>query len=141
MMKRLLAAAFAATLIAPSAFAQSAPKTPVAETQIEIFKIAPGQHEAFLRSIAEFDEDNIKAGLPPRQLFIHDNGADWDFLIMQPAHNSPEANARLEQITKARDYKGGINYFLQSRKFFASHTDTVTSGPTTAADYLSGIKR
>jgi hypothetical protein len=35
---------------------------------VEIYRIAPGQHEAFLRLIAKVDEAQAKAGLPPRQL-------------------------------------------------------------------------
>lgn len=35
---------------------------------IEIYRIAPGKHEAFLRDIAAFDKANELAGLPPRQL-------------------------------------------------------------------------
>jgi len=31
------------------------------------------------------DEANRRAGLPPRQLFVHSDGASWDFLLIQDA--------------------------------------------------------
>ena len=51
----------------------------------EIYRIAPGQHEAFMKMIALFDEANRRAGLPPRQMYVHQDGADWDFMLIQPA--------------------------------------------------------
>ena len=42
---------------------------------VEIYRIAPGQHTAFLEAIAKYDEANRIAGLPPRQLYVHSDGA------------------------------------------------------------------
>ena len=104
---------------------------------IEIYRIAPGQHEAFLRAIAQYDEANRRAGLPPRQLYVHSDGASWDFLFIQPAE-TPEANrAALDRAWEEMRLPSGADFFLQFRAFIAEHTDTFVSGPTTAADFLA----
>jgi hypothetical protein len=104
---------------------------------VEIYRIAPGQHEAFLREIARYDEANRLAGLPPRQLFVHSDGASWDFILIQPAKTPPDKAAALDKAWKQLRLPSGADFFLQYRRFIAEHTDTVAIGPTTAADYLA----
>ncbi len=70
------------------------------EMVIEIYRIAPGKHEEFVRQIALFDQANAEAGLPPRQFFVHQGGASWDFLILQPAHHTDEESAKLDAAFK-----------------------------------------
>src|SRR5207249_9953359 len=53
---------------------------PVPRMLVEIYHIAPGQHTAFLEAIAKYDQANRMAGLPPRQLYVHSDGASWDFM-------------------------------------------------------------
>src|SRR5260221_10563963 len=60
----------------PPAEARSMPRV-----QIEIYRIAPGAHADFLKLIARYDEANRIAGLPPRQLYVHQDGASWDYVI------------------------------------------------------------
>ena len=76
-------------LAAAPAFAESK------EMVVEIYRVAPGKHEEFLRQIALLDQANAEAGLPPRQLFVHQGGASFDFVLLQPAHNTDEENAKL----------------------------------------------
>lgn len=115
----------------------AAEPAPVASTQIEIYRIAPGQHEAFLEFIAKCDEANKLAGLPPRQLYVHSDGADWDFMLIQPAKTPPEKAAALDAAWDKLGLPSGSNFFFEIRKYIADHTDSVTKGPTTAADYLA----
>src|SRR5437870_13337324 len=63
---------------------------------VEIYHIAPGQHTAFLEAIAKYDEANRMAGLPPRQLYVHSDGASWDFMLIQPAETPPDKAAALD---------------------------------------------
>jgi hypothetical protein len=42
---------------------------------IEIYRIAPGQHENFLKLIALYDQASKEAGVAPRQLYVHQDGA------------------------------------------------------------------
>ena len=124
-------------LLAQDVATAEKPKPP--RSLVEIYRIAPGKHEEFLRFVAGLDEINIKAGLPPRQLYVHQDGAGWDFIIIQPATTPPEF---ADAFSKAWDESGapsGANFFLKIREFIAEHSDTFATGPTSAADYLSGV--
>ncbi len=150
-MKPVLIAA-AVMLAATPAFAKPkpvvAPAAPVAttpaavpETQVEIYRIAPGQQQAFLEFIAKCDEANRIAGLPPRQLYVHSDGDDWDFILVQPEHTPVD---KAEALDKAWDQVGlpsGANFFFEIRKYIASHSDTDAIGPTTARAYLDSMKK
>jgi hypothetical protein len=106
---------------------------------IEIYQVAPGKHEEFLRQIALFDQANAEAGLPPRQLFVHQGGADWDFLLLQPAHHSDEESARLDSAFKKLGIPQGAKFFVAFRQLIAGHTDTNVEA-TTAAEYLKKLE-
>ena len=108
---------------------------------VEIYHIAPGQHTAFLEAIAKYDEANRIAGLPPRQLYVHEDGASWDFMFLQPAETPPEKAAGLKAAWEKLGLPTGADFFLSFRQFLASHEDTFVSGPTTAADFLASRKK
>jgi hypothetical protein len=135
-MKFALLTALCAFAVAASspAWAQEESETPA--TQIEIYRIAPGQHEAFLKEIARYDQANRMAGVPARQLYVHSDGADWDFILIQPAKYPPDQQAALDKAWKQLGLPSGADFFLNFRRFIADHTDTVAIGPTTAGDYL-----
>lgn len=135
--------ALALLLVSTSpAFAKEAPPAPVVGQQsVEIYHIAPGQHEAFLRFIEKCDEANRIAGLPPRQLFVHSDGADWDFMLIQPSKTPKDKSAALDAAWKKVGLPSGADFFFEIRKFISSHTDTFVSGPTTARDYLGTMAR
>lgn len=138
MMKSILLAT--SLLLCAPTIAAAAEPAPVASTMVEIYRIAPGQHQAFLEFIAKCDEANKLAGLPPRQLYIHSDGADWDFMLLQPARTPPEKSAALDAAWDKVGLPSGSNFFFEIRKYIAEHTDTVAKGPTTAADYLATAK-
>lgn len=125
----LLASAF---LAAPPALGDSE------EMVIEIYRIAPGRHEEFLRQIALYDRANEEAGLPPRQLFVHQGGASWDFLILQPAHHTEEESRKLDAAFKKLGIPQGARFFVSFRELVAEHTDTNVEA-TTAAEYLKKL--
>ena len=135
-----IAVSIALMLPAKSARAQAAPQA-IPESQVEIYRIAPGMQEEFVKFIALCDQANKEAGMPPRQLYVHQDGADWDFLLIQPSHSTPEQ----DKAWRAAATKLGIphdgNFFLAVRKFIAVHTDTATQGPTTAAEWLSQLHK
>ena len=106
---------------------------------VEIYRIAPGQHEAFMRMINLFDEANRRAGLPPRQLFVHQDGASWDFMLIQPADTPPGKEKALADAYKALNTPSGPDFFVKFRAFIAEHSDTFVSGPTTAQDWLKKL--
>ena len=134
-MKRF-ASLFAALFFTASAFAADVP-----HMLVEIYHIAPGQHTAFLEAIAKYDEANKMAGLPPRQLYVHDDGASWDFMLIQPAETPPDKAAALKAAWEKLGLPTGADFFLSFRQYLASHEDTFVYGPTTAADYLATRKK
>ena len=108
------------------------------EMVVEIYRIAPGKHAEFLRQIALLDRANAEAGLPPRQLFVHQDGASWDYLLLQPAHPSDEENARLDTAFKKLGIPQGAKFSIAFRQLIAEHTDTFVEA-TTAAEYLKKL--
>ena len=115
-----------------SAFAESK------DMVVEIYRVAPGKHAEFLREIALYDRANAEAGLPPRQLFVHQGGASWDFLILQPAHHTDEESEKLDAAFKKLGIPQGAKFFVNFRRLIAEHTDTNVEA-TTAADYLKKL--
>lgn len=136
-MKSLWLSALAAVAIAASAPSSAQEESAAPKTMVEIYRIAPGQHEAFLEEIARYDEANRLAGVPPRQLYVHSDGADWDFILIQPDEYPPDKQAALDKAWKQLGLPSGADFFLNYRRFVAEHTDTVAIGPTSAADYLA----
>lgn len=137
-MRRLAVLSLCTVLLAGAA--QAAPPPPAAppgRVLIEIYRIAPGQHEAFLKYIDAYDEANRQAGLPARQLYVHQDGTDWDFVLIQPAETPKDKAAALEAASKRLGVPEGNASFFGIRKFIAEHSDTFALGPTTAKDYLA----
>ena len=131
-MKKLILA----LLVALPAFAADVPRM-----LVEIYRIAPGQHTAFLEAIAKYDEANKLAGLPPRQLYVHSDGASWDFMLIQPAETPEDKKAALAAAWTKLGLPTGADFFLSFRQYIAEHTDTFVSGPTSAAEYLASRKK
>ena len=121
---------------APLAFGADVPTM-----QVELYRIAPGQHVAFLKLIALYDQANVEAGLPPRQLFVHQDGADWDFLILQSAEDwTDQQRTKFRAALTKLGAPQGVKFFLEIRKLMAEHTDTTVKGPTTAGDWLKQLE-
>ena len=110
-----------------------------ADMLVEIYRIAPGQHANFLKLIALYDQASKEAGLAPRQLYVHQDGASWDFLIIQPASVTPEQSRALDAALKRLGAPQGAKFFLEIRSYMAEHSDTFAEGPTTAADWLNKL--
>ena len=106
---------------------------------VEIYRIAPGKHEEFLRQISLYDRANAEAGLPPRQLFVHEGGASWDFMLLQPAHHTDEESEKLDAAFKKLGIPQGAKFFVNFRTLIAEHTDTNVEA-TTAAEYLKKLE-
>jgi hypothetical protein len=105
---------------------------------LEIYRVAPGKHEEFLRHVALLDQANVEAGIPARQLYVHQDGASFDFVILQPAKNTDEQNAKLGEAFKRLGIPGGAKFFVHFRTLIAEHTDTFVE-KTTAGDYLKKL--
>ena len=133
MNKRFIVPFLVAGLLATApAFAESK------DMLLEIYRVAPGKHEEFLRHLALLDQANVEAGLQPRQLFVHQDGASFDFVLIQPAHRTDEENAKLSAAFKRLGIPGGAKFFVHFRTLIAEHTDTFVE-QTTAAEYLKKL--
>ena len=122
--------------------AQTTPAAPPEPTRmlVEIYRIAPGMHTAFLEEIEKYDAVSRSVGLPPRQLYVHSDGASWDFMLIQQAATPPDKSEALAAAWDKAKMPSGADFFLNFRRFIAEHEDTFVRGPTTAADYLASRK-
>jgi hypothetical protein len=115
---------------------------PWPEAQFEIFKLAPGKHEAFIRKLAQWDQVSAAGGQPATQIFIHDHGADWDVLLFKPFPKTPitpAQQAAMDAKAEELHLKTGPAFFLEMRENVAAHTDSKTQGPLTAAQWLARL--
>jgi hypothetical protein len=107
---------------------------------VEIYRVAPGRHLEFLQMIALFDQASREAGIPPRDLYVHQDGANWDFMLIQNADYTDEQSAKLAKVWERMGLPRGANFFLEFRKNIAEHSDTFVEGPTTAEAWLKKVK-
>ena len=131
----------AQTTPAPAAVAETAAPQGPQKMLVEIYRIAPGQHLAFLEAIASYDKANKMAGLPPRQLYVHRDGASWDFMLIQPAEIPDDQSEAHGKAWEKLGLPSGADFFLSFRQFIASHEDTFVTGPTSAEEYLATRKK
>jgi len=132
LLKRAAAAALLATVSMTPALADP-------EKMIEIYHIAPGKQVQFLKLIALYDQANLEAGLPARELYVHSDGASWDFLLIQDEDVEPaKAKVRNEALKKL-GAPTGAKFWIAIRETIAEHTDTIATGPTTAGDWLKKL--
>lgn len=134
--------------LAPAAQAQQATSAepaadaPWPEAWFEIFKLAPGKQEEFIRRIAQADEVAAAGGMPPIQLFFHENGADFDVILFKPVTGvepTPAQAAAMERKQKELGLPSGPAYFVYIRELVAEHSDTKTYGPLSAAAWLARL--
>ena len=112
------------------------------EAWIEIFRLAPGKHEAFLRVVAKGDEVSKAAGLSPTQVYLHQDGGDWDVLLLKPVvlpEPTPQQEAAMAAKARELGVPSGPAYWVAIRELMASHTDTKATGPIVAAEWLARL--
>ena len=115
---------------------------PWPEAEIEIFKMAPGKQESFIRKLAEWDQVSAAGGQPPTQMFIHEEGEDWGVLLFKPFPKvpiTPAQQAAMDAKAEELHLKTGVAFFLEIRENVASHTETKTLGPLSAAQWLARL--
>lgn len=133
---------------APAA-AQTATSAPAAEKPwpeawFEIFKLVPGKQEDFIRRLDQTDQVRAAGGLPPVQLFFHDNGADFDLILFKPVAPeklSSEQEAKMAAKRKELGIPSGPAYFVDIREFIAEHTDSKTVGPVSARMWIERLEK
>ena len=134
---RLLAVSFVLLAVwAPRASAQDT------ETYIiSTYRVAPGQHIAFLEWMAGQEAASQAAGVPVGVWYVHQNGASWDFLQIAPdVELTDEQEAAADAAAQARGLAIGTAAGIQLRQYVAEHTDTFAGGPQSAADLLAAAR-
>ena len=111
---------------------------PAPRSTVTLYRAAPGQQEALLHWLADQDRASQAAGIPPGQIYIHVDGDSWDFIGISPATTDAQ-DAAVETAAAKLGLKTGPQRALQFRTMIASHTDTLSMGPTTAAAVLAHI--
>jgi hypothetical protein len=115
---------------------------PWPEAQFEVFRMAPGRQEAFIRKLAQWDEVSAAGGQPAAQMFIHEDGEDWDVLLFKPFPKTPittTQQAAMDAKAGRMHLKTGPAFFLEIRQNLASHTETKALGPLSAAQWLGRL--
>jgi len=106
---------------------------------IRIYRIAAGKQLDFLKWVAEGDAIDKEAGVPVGKLYAHTDGDSWDYLVISP-DLSKEQTAKVDDASRKHGRKTGFALGLEFRTFIASHTDTHSIGPVSAADLVAMAK-
>ena len=139
-MKQLMKLAGAAALgaIASGTIVYAQASAPEPHAIVSLYHAAPGHQEALLTWFAEQDRVARAAGVAPMQLYIHTDGDSWDYMGINPVTTDAQDQA-LDAAAKKLGVMSGPRVPLELRKHIASHTDTYTIGPITAAQALARL--
>lgn len=145
MLRRLTFALLAMTLAVPAAGKEKAaePAAGMTTPTFEMFRMAPGKIEAFIRDMAKWDQVSIAGGQPPTQLFLHAGGEGWDILLFKPARPKPTPAQEAAMAAKIKEMglPTGALYFVGVREWMADHIHFEAHGPTTADQWVAEIDR
>ena len=134
MHRKILGAAATAVALA---FAAPVSAQTAGRSLVSVYHVAPGQHIGFLKWLDHQDQMSAAAGIAKGQLYVHTDGASWDYVVIYPV-NSEAQDAAFDAVAA----KMGMNPArggLELRKYISSHTDTFTRGPMTAGDHLKAL--
>lgn len=138
----LVLGALLATAIVQTPHAVTDDGKPWPEAQFEVFRMAPGKQEAFIRKLAQWDQVSAAGGQPAAQMFVHEDGEDWDVLLFKPFPKTPitaAQQAAMDAKAEELHLKTGPAFFLEMRENVASHTETKSYGPLSAAQWLARL--
>lgn len=105
---------------------------------VSLYHAVPGQQEALLRWMADQDRAAAAAGVAPSQVYVHTDGDSWDYMVINPVTTDAQ-DAAVEAAARKMGISYGMRASLDFRKYIASHTDTFTRGPTSAAQILATL--
>jgi hypothetical protein len=105
---------------------------------VSLYRVAPGQHIAFLEWMAANEAAASQAGVPASQWYAHMNGDAWDYLVIAP-ETTDEQDAAVDAALEAQGRPTGPAGGIEFRRYMAWHTDTFVAGPMTAAELLAAV--
>ena len=106
---------------------------------VSLYRVAPGQHIAFLEWMAANEVAASQAGIAATQWYAHMNGDHWDYLIIAP-ETTDEQDAAVDAALQSQGRPTGAAGGIEFRKYMAWHTDTFVAGPMTAAELLAAVR-
>lgn len=133
----IFAAAVAVAIATPSATLAQAAAEPGGAT-ISLYRAAPGHQVMLLQWLGQQERAAAAAGVPASQLYVHQNGDSWDYLLIAPDLTDAQDDA-VEAAAKRLGIPTGPGIGIELRKHVAHHTDTAVMGPMSVADYLKRI--
>ncbi len=107
------------------------------ERVVTTMHAAPGKYYELVQWLAQVDKIRAEAKLAPREIYRHHNGANWDFLVIEPPLVANEDDL-MEAAAKKLEIKPDPGAF---RRIVMDHEDTVVGGPTTATAILAGMQQ
>ena len=137
--------AVGAALVAACALLSAAPRwsAPSAgdakRVKVSLYEVAPGRQLDFLKWMAAREDAAKAAGLPPTQVYAHLDGDRWDYLVLWPLL-TPDQERKMDEQAATKGLKTGFPAALEFRELLGAHTDTIASGPTTAAALVALAK-
>lgn len=137
MTKKLIAAVAAACALS---LATPAIAAEPGHAIVSLYRAAPGQQVALLKWMAQQDKAAAAAGVGAAQIYVHTSGDSWDYLVINPTTTDAQ-DAAIEAAAKKMGLATGPKASIEFRTMIASHTDTYSVGPTTAADILAGLEK
>lgn len=129
----LAAAAASACMWSVPAISQEPP-----EHIVSLYRAAPGQQVALLKWMAQQDRASAAAGVAASQIYVHTSGDSWDYLVINPMTTKAQDDA-VEAAAKKMGIAAGPRASIEFRTMIATHTDTTTNGPMTAAQVLARL--
>lgn len=122
---------------------EAAARVETSNPAFEFFRLAPGKTEAFIRSVAIWDQVNVAGGQPKTQLFFHEDGEGWDVLLYKAPRPKPTAAQEAAMAAKIRELglPTGPLYFVTLRETVADHSHFVGIGPTTGEEWVAELDR
>jgi hypothetical protein len=105
---------------------------------VSLYRVAPGQHLAFLQWMATNEAAATQAGVSASQWYAHMNGDAWDYLVIAP-ETTDEQDAAVDAALQAQGRATGPAGGIEFRRYMAWHTDTFVAGPRTAAELLAAV--
>ena len=129
----MILAAAAACAFATPAVGQDGPRYIVS-----LYRAAPGQQVALVKWMAAQDRASVAAGLAASQIYVHTSGDSWDYMVINPVTTKAQDDA-VDAAAKKLGLTSGPRASIEFRTMIASHTDTTTNGPMTAAQILARL--
>jgi hypothetical protein len=133
----ILAAAAAVSIAMPASVLAQAPAEPGGAI-VTLYRAAPGHQVMLLQWLAQQERAAATAKVPASQLYVHQNGDSWDYLLIAPELTDAQDDA-VEAAAKQLGIATGPGVGIELRKHITTHTDTLVMGPMSVADYLKRI--